>query len=90
VCSSDLTTHSSQKEVSDSKNGTPLLSPLSGTIHQVCKKAGDKVNRGDVLLIVEAMKMETEIQAANDGVISQVFIKKDEEVKEDQKLMLIE
>ena len=85
-----LTTHSSQKEVSDSKNGTPLLSPLSGTIHQVCKKAGDKVNRGDVLLIVEAMKMETEIQAANDGVISQVFIKKDEEVKVDQKLMLIE
>ncbi len=48
--------------------------PMPGTILSVNIKAGDSVKEGDVMLILEAMKMENEILAPMDGVVSQVSV----------------
>lgn len=53
-----------------------VTSPMPGTILAINVKAGDKVKAGDVLLILEAMKMENEIVAPQDGVVSRVAVTK--------------
>lgn len=50
-----------------------ITAPLSGTVLSVKKKAGDKVNLGDIVLIVDAMKMENEILAPRKGVIKDIL-----------------
>ena len=55
--------------------GTPVTAPLAGTIWKVEVTAGQTVQEGDVLLILEAMKMETQIVAEKSGVIASVSVK---------------
>ncbi len=52
-----------------------INAPLAGTIYKVLVNVGDRVNEGDILLIMEAMKMETEIKAAKAGQVSHVYTK---------------
>ena len=54
----------------------PLLPLLPGNILDVKVKAGDSVKAGDTLLILEAMKMENEISAPQDGTIASVNVRK--------------
>lgn len=54
--------------------GEPIASPMPGTILSVKCAAGQAVNKGDVLFILEAMKMENEIFAPHDGVVSAVCV----------------
>ena len=51
------------------KGSVSIVSPMPGKILGVKAKAGDKVTRGQVVLILEAMKMENEIVAPQDGTI---------------------
>ena len=53
-----------------------VKSPMPGTILAVNVTAGQTVKKGDVLVVLEAMKMENEIQAARDGVIASVAVTK--------------
>ncbi len=55
--------------------GTPVAAPLAGTIWKVEVTAGQTVQEGEVLLILEAMKMETQIVAEKAGVIASVSVK---------------
>lgn len=48
---------------------------MSGSVLNVCVAVGDRVKRGDTLLVTEAMKMETAIQAAFDGVVTALHVK---------------
>ena len=48
--------------------------PLGGTILQINVKPGDKVTKGQVLLTLEALKMENEIVAPQDGAVGQIFV----------------
>lgn len=57
-----------------SVDGEKIEAPLPGTILAVKKKAGEAVKRGEVLFILEAMKMENEIFAPRDGVMGEVFV----------------
>ena len=69
--------------------GEPLNSPMPGTILAVNVSAGSTVKQGDVLLILEAMKMENEICAPKDGVISAVLVNKGESVDSGKALLTI-
>eukprot|EP00038_Savillea_parva_P011020 m.194559 g.194559 ORF g.194559 m.194559 type:complete len:591 (+) comp19219_c0_seq1:365-2137(+) len=54
--------------------GETLNAPLAGNIFKVKVKPGQTVNEGDVVIIMEAMKMETEIRAAHSGTIAEVLV----------------
>ncbi|WP_323111667.1 biotin/lipoyl-containing protein, partial [Klebsiella variicola] len=55
--------------------GTPVTAPLAGTIWKVLAAEGQTVSEGEVLLILEAMKMETEIRAAQAGTVRGIAVK---------------
>jgi len=56
--------------------GEILRAPMPGTILSVAASAGQTVKRGDILLVLEAMKMENEIVAHIDGTISGIYVQK--------------
>jgi glutaconyl-CoA decarboxylase len=57
-----------------SADGEVVPAPMPGSIVNVVKNTGDAVKRGDVVVILEAMKMENEIVSPRDGVIAQVAV----------------
>ena len=67
----------------------PLLSPMAGNIVRIAVATGDDVHEGDVAIILEAMKMETEIRAHIEGQISDIFVKEGESVPAGAPLILI-
>ncbi len=67
--------------------GEPIGAPLSGNIWKVMVSVNQKVNEGDVLVILEAMKMETEIKAARGGVVTEVSVKEGDAVTVGQTLI---
>jgi len=60
--------------------GVTLNAPLAGNIVRIDVKPGDAVKAGDVVLIMEAMKMETEVRAADDGTVSEVCVREGDSV----------
>ncbi|MGT2667179.1 biotin/lipoyl-containing protein [Streptococcus rifensis] len=62
-------------------SGTPVNAPMPGTIVAVNVAAGDAVKAGQVLCILEAMKMENEIVAPEDGTVSNVLVAKGAQVE---------
>ncbi len=57
-------------------NATPVNAPMPGTILNVKVNVGDQVKEGDVVIILEAMKMENEICAPKSGTVAQVLTSK--------------
>ena len=53
-----------------------IVAPMPGTINAVKVTSGQQVKKGDVLVILEAMKMENEIYADKDGKVGQVLVQK--------------
>lgn len=62
--------------------GTPFKAPLPGTINDIKVAVGQTVNVGDVVLILEAMKMENEITAEKAGTITSITVNKGDSVME--------
>ena len=63
--------------------GETLKAPMGGRVISVKVKAGDKVKKGSVLLVYEAMKMENDVVADKDVIIKRVFVKQDDVVNTD-------
>ena len=53
----------------------PLAAPLAGNIFHVNVIVGDEVEAGDVIVVLEAMKMETEVRAQRAGTVAEVMVK---------------
>ncbi len=64
-----------------------VATSMPGTVIDVLVKAGDKVKAGNPVLITEAMKMETEIQAPVDGTVKAVHVDKGDSVNPDETLI---
>jgi glutaconyl-CoA decarboxylase len=72
-----------------SAGGESITAPLPGTVWKLKTSQGASVKAGDVLLILEAMKMENEIQSPVDGVVSEVRVKEGAAVETGQVLVVI-
>ena len=66
-----------------------VKSPLPGTIVDICVKVGDAVSENQILLVLEAMKMENNIQAERAGVVEKILCAKTDTVMEGDVLIVI-
>ncbi len=69
--------------------GTTVTSPMPGTILTINVTNGQSVRAGEILLVLEAMKMENDIVAPSDGIVKQVLVTKGSTVDTDQVLVII-
>ena len=70
-------------------SGSKIAAPLPGTITEVKCSVGQKVKAGDTVIILEAMKMQNNIEADCDGVIQQVLVSKGDSVLEGAPMVVI-
>ncbi len=66
-----------------------ICSEVSGSIWKIEFKVGDKVANGDVLIIVESMKMEIPVEAPRAGVITGITVQEGDSIAEGQVLLTI-
>ncbi|MBQ6203716.1 MAG: biotin/lipoyl-binding protein [Prevotella sp.] len=69
--------------------GAKVTAPLPGTITDVKVAVGQSVNAGDVVVILEAMKMQNNIEAENSGTVTSVMVNKGDTVMEGTVLVTI-
>ncbi len=69
--------------------GRSVTAPLPGTIVDIKVNVGDTVKEGDTLLILEAMKMQNNIEAEFGGQVTSILVKQGDSVKEDTVLVTI-
>lgn len=63
--------------------------PLAATIVNVAVKEGQQVNAGDLLVMLEAMKMNTPVNAVKDGTVAKVYVAAGQSVQEGQPLVAL-
>lgn len=88
----DISTGAAKKEIIDdvpAEGGEAIGAPLSGNIWKVMVSPHQKINEGDVLVILEAMKMETEIRAVKGGIVTNVNVKEGDSVIVGQTLLTL-
>ena len=69
--------------------GTPVKAPLPGTINAINVKVGDKVGVGDVVVVLEAMKMQNNIEAENAGTVTSILVNQGDTVMEGAVMLTI-
>lgn len=69
--------------------GEPVNSPMPGNILRVEVKQGDQIKAGQLLVVLEAMKMENEIMAPKDGTVAQVVVSKGSVVETGSPLVVL-
>ena len=69
--------------------GSPVKAPLPGTISSINVKVGDKVNVGDTVVVLEAMKMQNNIEAENSGTVTSILVNQGDSVMEGTTLITI-
>lgn len=74
---------------SSSTNLVEVVAPIQGNVIDVKVKVGDKVKKGDVLLLIEAMKLENEVNSPSDGEVAEVIVSKGQQVTTKQLLLKI-
>jgi len=67
-----------------------LVAPMPGKVIDLKVKVGSKVKKGDTLIILEAMKMEHQVKASEDGKVSKLLIKKDDQLENGALLMIVD
>ena len=70
-------------------SGTAIKAPLPGTITAINVNVGDKVNVGDVVIVLEAMKMQNNIEAENAGTVTAIKVVPGDAVMEGSVLLIV-
>ncbi|MGM0411622.1 MAG: biotin/lipoyl-containing protein [Bacillota bacterium] len=82
-----------KKKKSENKNPAAsgdVVAPMPGKVLDIKVSAGDEVKAGDVLLILEAMKMENDMTAPTDGIVKEVAVSEGQNVEADEILVKME
>ena len=66
-----------------------ILSDITGNVWKINVKVGDKVAEGDILVILESMKMEIPVEAPNSGTIMELLVKEDDAIAENQGILIL-
>lgn len=74
---------------SSGASNVEILAPMAGNILSIAVKVGDQVKKGDLLLVLEAMKMENEILAPQNGQVAQILISEKNSVESGQVLLTL-
>lgn len=88
VAPTSVAAQAPKSSVSASKGS--ILAPLQGTVQTIKVNVGDKVNAGDVVAIIEAMKMENEIPSNISGTVKAIHVTKGAKVSANDVLLDIE
>jgi oxaloacetate decarboxylase alpha subunit len=75
--------------VTPATSGTSVTSPLPGSVFSLKVTVGDQVNEGDVVIIMESMKMETEIHATASGTINSIQVQEGQKINTGDNLLVI-
>ena len=89
IGASSATTAPVAAPVASASSGSPLLAPLPGSIFSMKCREGDVVNEGDTVLVMESMKMESEVKAHQSGAIQSVLVKEGDGVQTGDELVII-
>ncbi|MGO5074375.1 pyruvate carboxylase [Clostridium sporogenes] len=81
---------SNSTKMADPANKKHIGSSIPGTVIKVLVNKGDKIKEGDSLIVIEAMKMETNIVASFGGVVENLLVKEGDQVKSGQLLLELE
>jgi len=84
-----VVTDEAVREKADKGNPKHVGAPMPGKVLKLAVKAGDEVKTGDILMVTEAMKMETNIKAKEDGKIAEVKFKEGEKVEKEDLLIVM-
>ena len=69
--------------------GRKVESPIQGTVVNVKVSVGQSVKKGDVLVVVEAMKLENDVVSPYDGTVSEILVKKGDNVTAKQAIVVV-
>ena len=65
-------------------------SEVTGNVWKILVEEGSKVTSGDVVMILESMKMEIPVEAPSDGMIAELLVQEEDQVEEDQVVAVID
>ena len=65
-------------------------SEVTGNVWKILVEEGSKVTSGDVVMILESMKMEIPVEASADGTITELLVQEEDQVEEDQIVAMID
>jgi len=66
--------HQTTGKAEKANEDSTIQAPLAGNIFKILVEPGQKIARGDVVIVMEAMKMETEVSATQPGLVSEIFV----------------
>jgi len=67
-----------------------ISTPMPGAVVKILVKVGDKVKEGDIIIVVEAMKMQSEYKASGNKIVKKILVKEGENIAGDQPLVILE
>ncbi len=82
--------YKNSRKKSEGEDNSFISTPMPGKVVKILVKDGDKVKGGDTLIIVSAMKMESEYKVIKDRIVTKVLVKEGDSIEGDQPLIILE
>ncbi len=84
------TRYKNSRKKSEDEDSAYISTPMPGKVVKILVKEGDKVKGGDTVIVVSAMKMESEYKVIKDRLIKKVLVKEGDNIEGDQPLIMLE